>query len=1060
MASGTSGKENLISKLIEWSINNKFLVIILTIALIGGGIWAIFNTSVDAIPDLSDVQVIIYTEYPGQGPRIVEDQVTYPLTTKMLSVPYAKVVRGYSFFGFSMVYIIFEDGTDIYWARSRVLEYLSSIRSDLPEGVSPQLGPDATGLGWVYQYVLQSNKRDLQELRSFQDFFLKYELSSIPGVSEVASIGGFVKQYQVNVDPNKLAYYGIPLQKVKMAIKQSNNDVGGRLLEMGEMEFMVRGLGYIKSVDDLKNVAIGYNQKTGSPIYLSDIADITIGPELRRGLADWNGQGETVGGIIVMRYGENALAVINRVKQRLEVLKKSIPPDIQILTSYDRSSLINRAINNLTDKLTEESIVVAIIIIAFLLHIRSSLVAIFTLPTAVLASFLIMKMQGINANIMSLGGIAIAIGAMVDASIIMVENTHSHLAAEHDKPPEKRRPHWQLILESSKEVGPSIFYSLLIITISFLPVFTLEQQEGRLFKPLAFTKTYSMAAAAILAVTIVPVLLGYFVRGKMKKEEENPITKFLVKIYHPVVDFVLKWKWTVIVIAVIIVLITAIPFSKLGSEFMPPLYEGDLLYMPTTLPGISITKAKELLQQTDKIIKSFPEVKSVFGKIGRAQTATDPAPLSMIETTIQLKPESEWPEGMTPKKLVDAMDAAIKIPGLTNAWTMPIKTRIDMLSTGIKTPVGIKIAGPDLNVLQKLGKEIEEVVKTVPGTRSAYAERSVGGNYVDFKINRDAIARYGLSVEDVQNVIMSAIGGMNITKTVEGLERYPVNLRYQRDYRENIEALRRVLVPISGGSNVPLEELADLEVKKGPPMIKSENARPNTWVYVDLQNIDVGTYVKNAQQVIQEKVKLPAGYSLIWSGQYEYMERASKHLALVIPITIFIVIFLLYMNTRSLVKTAIIVLALPFSAVGAIWYLYLAGFNTSVAVWVGIIALLGVSAETGVVMLLYLDIAYEKFVNGGRMRSFADLKDSIFEGAVKRIRPKMMAVLALLFGLLPIIIGSATGSDVMKRIAAPMFGGIFTSLIMELTVFPAIFYLVKKKEVNKILRQNNNHEAK
>ncbi len=1055
MVSGTANKENLISKLIEWSINNKFIVIALTIALIGGGIWAVLNTSVDAIPDLSDVQVIIYTEYPGQGPRIVEDQVTYPLTTKMLSVPYAKVVRGYSFFGFSMVYIIFEDGTDIYWARSRVLEYLSSLRSDLPEGVTPQLGPDATGLGWVYQYVLQSDKRDLQELRSYQDYFLKYELSSIPGVAEVASVGGFVKQYQVNVDPTKLAYYGIPLQKIKMAIKQSNNDVGGRLLEMGEMEFMVRGLGYIKSVDDLRHVAIGVSSKTGTPIYLKDVADINIGPELRRGLADWNGQGETVGGIIVMRYGENALAVINRVKARLAELKKSLPPDVQIITSYDRSTLINKAIDNLTDKLAEESLIVALIIIAFLLHIRSSLVAIFTLPTAVLASFLIMKMQGINANIMSLGGIAIAIGAMVDASIIMVENTHAHLAAEHDKPPDKRRPHWQLILEASKEVGPSIFYSLLIITISFLPVFTLEQQEGRLFKPLAFTKTYSMAAAAILAVTIVPVLLGYFVRGRMKKEEENPITRFLIRIYHPVVDFVLKWKWSVIIAAVVIVLITFIPFSKLGSEFMPPLYEGDLLYMPTTLPGISITKAKELLQQTDKIIKSFPEVKSVFGKIGRAQTATDPAPLSMIETTIQLKPESEWPEGMTPKKLVDAMDAAIKIPGLTNAWTMPIKTRIDMLSTGIKTPVGIKIAGPDLNVLQKLGKEVEEVMKTVPGTRSAYAERSVGGNYVDFQINRDAIARYGLSVQDVQDVIMSAIGGMNITKTVEGLERYPVNLRYQRDYRENFDALRRVLVPTPAGSNVPLGELAELEVKKGPPMIKSEDARPNTWVYVDIKDIDVGTYVKNAQKVVSEKIKLPAGYSLVWSGQFEYMERASKHLALVIPITIFIVIFLLYMNTRSLVKTAIIVLALPFSAVGAIWYLYLAGFNTSVAVWVGIIALLGVSAETGVVMLLYLDIAYERFKNGSLLKSFDDLKEAIFEGAVKRIRPKMMAVMALLLGLFPIIIGSATGSDVMKRIAAPMFGGIFTSLIMELTVFPAIFYLVKKKEVKKLIEQNN-----
>jgi Cu(I)/Ag(I) efflux system membrane protein CusA/SilA len=1054
MVTSSSNKDNLIAKLIEWSINNKFMIIILTVALIFGGVWAMINTPVDAIPDLSDVQVIIYTAFPGQGPRIVEDQVTYPLTSKMLSVPYAKVVRGYSFFGFSMVYIIFEDGTDIYWARSRVLEYLSSLQNELPERVAPQLGPDATGLGWVYQYVLQSDKRDLQELRSIQDFFLKYELSSIPGVSEVASIGGFVKQYQVNVDPVKLAYYNIPLQKVKMAIKQSNNDVGGRLLEMGETEFMVRGLGYLQSTDDLKEVSIGVSQQTGSPIYLKDIATINIGPELRRGLADWNGKGETVGGIIVMRYGENALAVIERVKQRLEELKKSLPEDVQIITSYDRSTLIEKAIDNLKDKIAEESILVAIIIIAFLLHIRSSLVAICTLPTAVLASFLIMKMQGINANIMSLSGIAIAIGAMVDASIIMVENSHAHLSSEYDKPPEQRRPHWRLILESSKEVGPSIFYSLLIITISFLPVFTLEQQEGRLFKPLAFTKTYSMAAGAILAVTIVPVLLGYFVRGKMKKEEENPITKFLVKIYHPVVDFVLRFKWSVIIAAIIIVLITYIPFSKLGSEFMPPLYEGDLLYMPTTLPGVSITKAREVLQQTDKIIKSFPEVESVFGKIGRAQSPTDPAPLSMVETTIQLKPEEEWRVGMTPDKLVEEMNNAIQIPGLTNAWTMPIKTRIDMLSTGIKTPVGIKIAGPDLNVLQKIGKEIEEVVKIIPGTRSAYAERSVGGNYVDFVIKRDAIAKYGLNVDDVQNVIMSAIGGMNITKTVEGLERYPVNLRYLRDYRENLEALKRVLVPIPGGGNIPLEELADLEIKKGPPMIKSENSRPNTWVYVDLKDIDVGTYVNNAQKIVQEKVKLPAGYSLVWSGQFEYMERAAAHLALVIPITILIVLFLLYINTRSLTKTAIIILALPFSAVGAVWYLYFAEFHLSVAVWVGVIALLGVSAETGVVMLLYLDIAYERIKGEGLMKSFEDLKHSIFEGAVKRIRPKMMAVMALLLGLLPIIIGSATGSDVMKRIAAPMFGGIFTSLIMELTVFPPIFYLVKRREVKKLTEQN------
>ena len=868
MTTGNPSKEGIIAKIIEWSINNKILVIILTAALIFGGIWAIENTAVDAIPDLSDVQVIIFTKYPGQGPQIVEDQVTYPLTSKMLSVPYAKDVRGYSFFGFSMVYIIFEDGTDLYWARSRVLEYLSSMRSSLPEGVSPELGPDATGLGWVYEYALKSKKRSLQELRSIQDWFLKYELSAIPGVSEVASVGGFVKQYQVNVDPIKLASYNIPLSKVKMAIKQSNNDVGGRLMEMGETEFMVRGLGYIKNENDLKDIAIGRDQRTGTPVYLKDVANIDIGPELRRGIADLDGQGEVVGGIIIQRYGENGLAVINRVKKRLQELKSSLPPDVQIVPVYDRSTLIHKAIDNLSDKLIEEGIIVSLVIILFLLHFRSSLVAIFTLPTAVLAALLIMKLQGLNANIMSLGGIAIAIGAMVDAAIIMVENSHSHLLHNQLLPADKRKPHWAVILESSKEVGPSIFYSLLVITVSFIPVFTLEAQEGRLFKPLAFTKTYSMAAGAILAITIVPVLMGFFIRGKMKKEEDNPLTKFLMRIYHPIVDFVMKKRWWVIIISLIIVIGSYFPFSKLGSEFMPPLYEGDLLYMPTTLPGISITKAKELLQQTDKIIKTFPEVKTVFGKIGRAETATDPAPLSMIETTIQLKPEDEWPEGMTREKLVEKLDQTVKIPGLTNAWTMPIKTRIDMLSTGIKTPVGIKIAGPDLNVLQKIGKEIEDVTRTIPGTRSVYAERSAGGNYVDFDIDRNAIARYGLTVDDVQNVFMSAVGGMNITQTVEGLERYPVNLRYQRDYRENLEALKRVLVPLHGGGNIPLEELGDVVIRKGPPMIKSENARPNSWVYIDIENIDVGTYVQNAQKVIAEKVKLPAGYSLIWSGQY------------------------------------------------------------------------------------------------------------------------------------------------------------------------------------------------
>jgi len=1042
-------KDGMIAKLIEWSINNKFMVILMTAVLIAGGIWSIKNIPIDAQPDLSDVQVIIFTEYPGQGPRIVEDQVTYPLTTKMLSVPFASTVRGYSFFGFSMVYIIFEDGTDIYWARSRVLEYLSSLQKDLPAGVAPTLGPDATGLGWVYQYVLESDTRDLAELRSIQDWFLRYELSALPGVSEVASIGGYVKQYQVNIDPNKLASYGIPLSKVKMSIKMSNNDVGGRLLEMSEMEFMVRGLGYIKGVEDLKKVAIGNSPVTGTPIYLENVASIDIGPELRRGIAEWNGEGESVGGIIVMRYGENALEVINRVKTRIEELKSSLPDDVRIVTSYDRSELINAAIDNLTTTLIEEILIVSFIIIIFLMHVRSALVAIFTLPTAVLAAYIIMNYQGINANIMSLGGIAIAIGAMVDAAIIMVENAHTHISHEQELPENKRRPHWTVILESAKEVGPPIFYSLLVITVSFLPVFTLEMQEGRLFKPLAFTKTYSMGAAAILAVTIVPILLGYFVRGKMKKEEDNPLSKILAKIYHPVVDFVMKRHWIVIFGAIAIVLMSYFPYSRLGSEFMPPLYEGDLLYMPTTLPGISVTKAKEILQQTDRIIKTFPEVESVFGKIGRAETATDPAPLSMIETTIQLKPKDQWREGVTPESLVEEMNAAIQIPGLTNAWTMPIKTRIDMLATGIKTPVGIKIAGPDLQILQNIGKDIEQVAKTIKGTRSVYAERSAGGNYVDFEIDREAIARYGLTIGDVQDVIMSAIGGMNITKTVEGLERYPVNLRYQRDYRENIEDLKRVRVPIQGGGFVLLSELAELQIKKGPPAIKSENARPNAWVYIDLKDIDVGTYVENAKEVIREQIELPEGYSLIWSGQYEYMERSSKRLAMVIPITLLVVILLLYVNTKSWVKTGIVLLALPFSLVGAFWFLYLAGFNMSVAVWVGIIALLGIDAETGVIMLLYLDISYEKFKKKGIMNSLADLRESIFEGAVKRLRPKMMTVMTTMLGLMPILIGVGIGADVMKRIAAPMVGGIMTSFIMELTVYPAIFYVIKKRELNK-----------
>jgi len=1042
-------EEGFLSKIIEWSLNNKMMVVILTVVLILIGGYAIKNTAVDAVPDLSDVQVIILTKFPGQGPQIVEDQVTYPITTKMLSVAGATDVRGYSFFGFSLVYIIFNDNTDLYWARSRVLEYLSSMRSQLPKGVSPELGPDATGLGWVYEYVLKSNKRNLQELRSIQDWFLRYQLSAVPGVAEVASIGGFVKQYQVNIDPIKLASYNITLEKIKKAIQQSNNDVGGRLLEMGEMEFMVRGLGYIKNVKDLQMIAIGVNHATGTPVYLKDVADIDIGPELRRGVADWNGEGEAVGGIVIQRVGENGLKVIQRVKKRLAELKKSLPPDVQILTAYDRSGLIDKAIDNLKDKLLEEIAIVSLVIFVFLFHFRSSLVAIFTLPVATVGALLIMHLQGLNANIMSLGGIAIAIGAMSDAAIIMVENAQFHVLHNQLKPKDEQKPHWAVILDASKEVGPTIFFALLVIVVSFLPVFALQNQEGRLFKPLAYTKSYSMAVAALLAITIVPVLMHFFIRGKMVKEEDNPITKFLMKIYHPIVDFVMKKRWLVIVTALLIIVATWFPYKKLGSEFMPPLFEGDLLYMPSTLPGISITRARELLQQTDKIIKSFPEVESVFGKIGRAETATDPAPLSMIETVVRLKPESGWPEGITVKKLINKMNAALVIPGVTNVWTMPIKARTDMLSTGIKTPVGIKIGGPDLSVLQRLGKEIEKVIRKVPGTRSVYAERAEGGNYVDFDIDRDAIARYGLTVGNVQDVFMSAVGGMNITRTVEGLERYPVNLRYQRDYRENIFALKRVLVSLPTGGNIPLDQLGTFEVKKGPPSIKSENAMPNAWVYVDIKNTDLGSYVEKAKKAVNAKIHLPQGYSLIWSGQFEYMERANKRLALVIPITLFLVSLLLYFNTKSFVKTGIILLSLPFSLVGAVWFLHFAGFHISVAVWVGMIALLGVSAEIAVVMMLYLDIAYEKAVKQGKMNNLHDLRNAIFDGAVKRIRPTMMTVLVLAFGLLPILIGHATGNDVMKRIAAPMVGGIFTSMLLGLTIFPAVFYIIKKRKFNK-----------
>ncbi len=1059
----------MLEHIIDWSIKNKFIVLLVTVFVTIGGVYTLTKTPVDAIPDLSDVQVIIFTEFKGQAPQVVEDQVTYPLTTQMLAVPGAKVVRGYSFFGLSFVYIIFEDGTDLYWARSRVLEYLNYASGKLPQGVTPSLGPDATGVGWVYEYVLESDQHDLQQLRSIQDWFLRYELTSVDGVSEVASIGGYVKQYQVEVDPDRLLAYHITIPQIKKAIQRSNNDVGGRLVEMAETEFMVRGLGYIQSKEDIGNVMVGTDRK-GTPILVKDLARVTIGPELRRGTAELNGKGEAVGGIVIMRYGENALKTIENVKHKLEELKAGLPEGVTIKTVYDRSGLIERAVDTLKEKLIEESIVVALITALFLFHFSSALVAIITLPLAILFAFIIMNFQGINANIMSLGGIAIAIGAMIDAAIIMIENAHKHLERDRGK-----LPHWQIIANSSKEVGPSLFYALLVITVSFFPVFALGEQSGRMFKPLAFTKTYAMAGAALLSITLVPVLMGWFIRGKIPHENKNPLNRLLIRIYHPVVDFVLKWRWSVLIIAVLISASSYIPFKKMGSEFMPPLYEGDLLYMPTTLPGISITKAKELLQQTDRIIAEFPEVHHVFGKAGRAQTATDPAPLSMLETTIMLKPEEEWrklprdrfysswPEFLktplawvwpeestiTVEELKAEMNDAIQFPGLTNAWTMPIKTRIDMLSTGIKTPVGIKIMGDDLQILSNLGEQIEAIVRDIPGTLSAFSERVVGGNYLDYEIDREAIARYGLTLGDVQDTIKAAIGGMNVTETVEGLERYPVNIRYQRDYRNDLQSLGRILVPLPNGSHIPISQVAEIKIKKGPPGIKTENARRTAWIYVDLRGIDVGTYVDNAKQIIAEKVDLPAGYNIVWSGQYEYMQKAKSTLMVVIPLTLLIIFVIIYMNTKSMVKTGIIFVALPLSLVGCFWYIYLLGYDMSVAVWIGIIALAGISAETGVVMLLYLDLAFELWSKNGRMVNLGDLTQAIHYGAVKRIRPKIMTICVIIAGLVPIMWSHGAGADVMKRIAAPMVGGVVTSGLMELLVFPVLYFMWRGLKLEK-----------
>ena len=1027
----------MFERIIEWSIHNRFLVVLGTLVIVAAGLFSVSRTPLDAIPDLSDVQVIIYTEYPGQAPRIVEDQVTYPLTTQMLAVPYAKVVRGYSFFGFSFVYVIFEDGTDMYWARSRVLEYLNFASGRLPEGVNPTLGPDATGVGWAFMYALKSDRHDLSELRSIQDWFLKYELTSVAGVSEVASVGGFVRQYQITLDPNKLRAYNIPISKIRSAVQNSNSDVGGRLLEVAEKEFMIRGLGYIESLDDIRKVSLGVSPN-GTPILLQDVARVGFGPDMRRGLAEWNGEGETVGGIVVVRYGADTRQVISDVKAKLEEVKAGLPEGVEIEVAYDRTALIERAVVSLQSSLTQQFIIVGLVCLVFLFHARSALVAIITLPVGILMAFIVIYFQGLSLNIMSLGGIAVAIGTMVDAGIVMVENAHKHLVRDRGK-----KPHWEIITASAKEVGPSLFFALLVITVSFMPVFTLEAQEGRLFKPLAFTKTYAMAGAALLSVTLVPVLVGYWVRGRIVPEEKNPISRLLVYLYEPILAFVLRFKVAVLGLVFLALAITVTPFARLGSEFMPPLWEGDLLYMPTTLPGLSITKARELLQQTDKIIKTFPEVHHVFGKIGRADTATDPAPLSMIETTIMLKPESEWRPGMTPEKLTDEMNAAIQIPGLTNAWTMPIKTRIDMLSTGIKTPVGIKVAGPDLAVLERVGREIEGVVRQVPGTLSVYAERVMGGNYLDFKINRDAIARYGLTVRDVQEVIQTAIGGMNITTTVEGLERYPVNLRYSRELRDDLPGLRSVLIPTPAGQQIPLGQLADIRYVIGPPGIKSENAKPNAWVYVDIRNVDLGSYVEAARQAVAEQVTIPPGYSISWSGQYEYMQRAQQRLMLVIPLTLLIIFVIIYLNTNSVAETLVVLLGVPFALTGSVWLLYVLDYNLSIAVWVGVIALAGLYAETAIVLLLYLNMSYRDYKERGLLTDRNALIQAIREGSVKRVRPILMTIATDVIGLLPIMWSTGTGADVMKRIATPLIGGVVTSGVVVLVIYPIVYYLLK-----------------
>ena len=1032
----------MIASIIRWSVYNRFFVLLATLILVAAGLYSVKNTPVDALPDLSDVQVIIKTSYPGQAPQVVEDQVTYPLTTAMLSVPGAKTVRGFSFFGDSYVYVIFSDDTDLYWARSRVLEYLSQVIPRLPDNAKPQLGPDATGVGWVYLYALvdKTGQHDISQLRSLQDWFLKYELQTVKGVSEVATLGGMVKQYQVKVNPDKLRAFGIPLSLIQKAIKQGNQDIGASVIEMAEAEYMVRVTGYIKSVADLESIPLGTNEN-GTPLLLKDVADIGTGPQMRRGIAELNGEGETVGGIIVMRSGENAEQVIDGVKIKLEQLKQGLPDGVEIITVYDRSDLIERAVDNLSGKLIEEFIVVALVCIIFLFHVRSSLVALITLPVGILVAFTIMYWQGLNANIMSLGGIAIAIGAMTDGAIVMIENMHKHM----ERRPLTDKNRWQVVIDSATEVGPALFFSLLIITVSFLPVFTLAAQEGRMFSPLAFTKTYAMAAAAVLAITLVPVLMGYFIRGNVRPEQENPVNRLLTRLYMPALKVVLDFPKSTLAVALLLFFVGIWPLDKMGSEFIPPLDEGDLMYMPTTYPGISIGQARQLLQQTDKLIYTVPEVKTVFGKIGRAETATDPAPMTMIETFIQFKPKSQWREGVTKESLKKELDTLVKLPGITNAWVMPIKTRIDMLATGVKTPVGIKISGPELDVIQQIGQQLEVILTKVDGTTSVYSERVAGGRYIKVDIQREKAARYGLNISEIQQVVAVAIGGMNVTQTVEGLERYPVNLRYPQDYRSSPEQLSLLPIVTSKGQRISLGDVANVLIEDGPAGIKSENARLIGWAFIDIEGVDIGSYVNNAQVIVREQLILPAGYSVSWAGQYEYMERAKEKLMYVVPFTLAIIIILLYLNFRNIIEVTMIMGTVPLAMVGSIWLMYLEGFYFSVAAGVGFIALAGVAVEIGVIMLVYLNQSYHALLSEHQEKNITTTKEhirtAVLQGAGLRVRPVMMTAATIIIGLLPILYGTGTGSEVMSRVAAPMVGGMGSAVVLTLLVLPTLYYL-------------------